>query len=225
VTYSFLATNTGNVTLTGVAIDETAFSGAGSLGAIVCPDATLDAGEATTCTATYPLTQADVNTGQVTNTAVATATAFGTSTDIVSLPSQALVTTDSNAGIALQKSVSPGSATSAGTVVTYSFLITNTGTVDLANPSVDETAFTGSGTAPTVTCPPTLLHPAGTVTCTAEYTLTQADVDAGSVANTATATATAPSGITAPVSASSSATVTIARRTSPWARSSPTPSR
>jgi uncharacterized repeat protein (TIGR01451 family) len=224
VTYSFLVTNTGNVTVTGVAIDETAFSGTGSLGAIVCPDPTLDAGEATTCTATYPLTQADVNTGQVTNTAVATATPVGTSTDIVSLPSQALVTTDSNAGIALQKSVSPDSATSSGTAVTYSFLITNTGTVDLANPSVDETAFTGAGTAPTVTCPPTLLHPAGTVTCTAEYTLTQADVDAGSVANTATATATAPSGMATPVSASSSAIVTIAPKPALTLVKSATPS-
>ncbi|MFF9564738.1 beta strand repeat-containing protein [Leifsonia sp. NPDC014704] len=210
VTYSFVATNTGNVTLTGVAIDETAFSGTGSLTGIVCPDPTLDAGESTTCTATYPLTQADVNAGSVTNTAVATATPVGTSADIVSLPAQAVVATRSEAGITLQKSASPGSAASAGTVVTYSFVVTNTGTVDLANPSVDETAFTGAGTPPTVTCPPALLHPAGTATCTALYTLTQADVDAGSVANTATATATAPSGIAAPVSASSSATVTIA---------------
>ncbi|MDR6971995.1 hypothetical protein [Leifsonia shinshuensis] len=209
VTYSFQVTNTGNVTVTGVAVQETAFSGTGTLSAIVCPASTLDAGEATTCTATYPLTQADVNSGGLTNTATASATPVGTPTPIVSLPSQALVTTASNAGISLQKSATPASATSAGTAITYSFLVTNTGTVDLANPAIDETVFTGTGSAPTVTCPPVLFHPQESATCTASYALTQADVDGGSIVNTATATATAPAGMTAPVSTPSSATVAI----------------
>ncbi len=37
--------NTGNVTVSGVEIDETLFSGTGALGEITCPDTTLDADE------------------------------------------------------------------------------------------------------------------------------------------------------------------------------------
>ena len=46
----------------------------------------------------------------------------------------------------------------------------------------------------TVSCPLTTLAPAASTTCTATYTLTQADVDTGAVNNTATATGTTPAG-------------------------------
>ena len=80
------------------------------------------------------------------------------------------------------KTATPTTITAAGQLISYSFLVTNTGTVTLTDPVVNETAFSGTGTAPAVACPPgTTLAPNATVTCTASYTATQADVNAGSV--------------------------------------------
>lgn len=96
-----------------------------------------------------------------------------------------------------------------GDQVTYSFEVTNTGTTTLTDVVVDETAFTGSGTPPEITCPssPLALAAGESVTCTGTYTIEQADVDRGSVDNTATATGTPPNG-EAVVSPPSSAIVT-----------------
>ncbi len=76
--------------------------------------------------------------------------------------------------------------TAAGDSIDYSFLVTNTGNVTLDPVSVDDP------TAGPVTCPVTVLAPGASTTCTASYTLTQGDVDAGVVDNTATATGTDP---------------------------------
>ena len=68
VDYTLTATNAGNVTLTGVTVTDP------KLGALACTPpqpATLAPGEQMVCTGSYTLTQADVNDGQVTNTATA----------------------------------------------------------------------------------------------------------------------------------------------------------
>ncbi|WGM22906.1 SpaA isopeptide-forming pilin-related protein (plasmid) [Paenarthrobacter sp. OM7] len=83
-----------------------------------------------------------------------------------------------------------------GQTLHYSFVIKNTGNVTLAPVSVTESAFSGTGTAPAITCPAAAasLVPNGQVTCTATYTVTQADVDAGVVTNTAVAKGKPPVG-------------------------------
>ena len=72
-------TNTGNVTLDDVEVDDTDFSGSGELSEIECPDeaASLAPGQSVTCTATYVVTQADLDSGELTNTATATGTPPG----------------------------------------------------------------------------------------------------------------------------------------------------
>ncbi|WP_168798129.1 DUF7507 domain-containing protein, partial [Nocardioides sp.] len=53
ITYSFVVTNSGNVTLTDVTVDEGAFTGSGELSPVTCPAAagSLAPGEQATCTA------------------------------------------------------------------------------------------------------------------------------------------------------------------------------
>ena len=92
--------------------------------------------------------------------------------------------------ISLEKSASISSYSAAGTLVTYSYTVTNTGDVTLNPVTVTDPM---PGLSP-ISCPATTLSPAANETCTATYTTTQADVDRGSLQTTGTATGTPPSG-------------------------------
>ncbi|MFD4585914.1 hypothetical protein [Streptomyces sp. NPDC058434] len=72
---------------------------------------------------------------------------------------------------------------------------------------MEETVFTGTGQNPRITCPEGSLLPGQSKTCTADYTVTQADVNAGAVANTAVASGT-PTGGGPALTATASDTVT-----------------
>jgi uncharacterized repeat protein (TIGR01451 family) len=194
ITYSFLVTNTGNVTVDSVAVNETDFTGTGAMSAVTCPSATLAPAASTTCTATYTLTQADVDSGTVTNTATATGNPPGDTPPIESPPSTSTVTVDPAPGLSVDKTATPATAGKVGDQITYSFLVTNTGNVTMSGISIDDSAFSGSGSLSAISCPATALVASAQMTCTASYTLTQADVDAGSVTNTATASGTPPNG-------------------------------
>ena len=75
----------------------------------------------------------------------------------------------------------PATYDAVGDVIDYSYLVTNTGNVTLAGP------VTVTDDKATVTCPAGGLAPGASMTCTASYTITQADLDAGSVTNIAQA--------------------------------------
>ncbi|MFJ9929248.1 hypothetical protein ACIRU5_24865 [Streptomyces misionensis] len=77
----------------------------------------------------------------------------------------------------------PGDLT-AGSQVPYDFVVTNSGTT-----TIDDLAVSDPKIGP-VSCPVTSLAPDQTVTCTATYTVTAADVAHGSIDNTAVATGT-----------------------------------
>ena len=71
ITYSFEVTNTGNVTITGVTVNDPELQG------VVCvpaAPATLLPGESMVCTGFYELTQVDIDNGSYSNTATATGT-------------------------------------------------------------------------------------------------------------------------------------------------------
>lgn len=215
VAYSFLVTNAGNVTLTGIVIDETEFSGSGALSEIVCPTTTLAVGEATTCTATYATTQADIDAGTVRNTATVSGVAPGDEV-IVSEPSTVTIAAPPAAAITIVKTADRTMVVRPGESITYSFLVTNTGNVTLTGAAVTETAFSGTGTSPAIVCPagPATLSPGATTTCTAVYAIAAADMGLGEITNTAVATGLPPTGA-AVTSDPSSATVTVFALTLP----------
>ena len=200
INYSFDVTNSGNVTLTSVKVDDHGLPG---LSAITCPHTTLAAGASQTCTATYLTTAADVDAGSVTNTA----TAQGdppTGPHVVSAPSSATITAIQSPAITVVKSASPSTFSVAGETINYSFDVTNSGNVTLTSVKVDDHGLPGLSA---ITCPHTTLAAGASQTCTATYLTTAADVDAGSVTNTATAKGDPPTGPHV-VSAPSSATIT-----------------
>jgi uncharacterized repeat protein (TIGR01451 family) len=181
--YDYLVTNTGNVTLSSIGINDN-LSG---LTGLSCPVASLAPGANETCTASYSTTQADVDHGSVANSATAQGTAPGASSPTVSSPSSVKVQADQNPAIGVVKSASVSSFDAPGIDIGYSYVVTNLGNVTLSSVNVTDSML------PTVTCPDPSLAPGASETCTAGYTTTQADVDAGSISNTATASGTAPS--------------------------------
>ena len=88
----------------------------------------LDPGEAITCTASYSITQADLNSGSVTN--VATAHAGGTNSN----QDTETVTAVKSPALTLVKSATPATYSAAGQTISYSYLVTNSGNVSLAGP-------------------------------------------------------------------------------------------
>ncbi len=190
VVYSYLLTNTGNVTLTGngsgglfTVTDDHIGSPAGT--AFTCSAATSLAPLGTVfCTASYTITQADLDNGTVTNLARAHAL-FG-STPVNSLQAGQTAVGTQTPSLTLVKSITSGDHyTTAGETVNYSYLLTNTGNVTLTG--IGGGRFTVTDNKATVTCPaaPTSLAPADTVTCTASYTILAADLGS-SVTNLAT---------------------------------------
>ena len=81
VVFSFAVTNTGNVTVNGIAINDSFSSPAGPVPTITCTTTTLAPNASTTCTsANYTVLQADITAGQVLNTATAQGTSAGGAT-------------------------------------------------------------------------------------------------------------------------------------------------
>ena len=184
ITYSYQVTNTGNVTLTSVGVTD-AMPG---LSAVSCPHTTLASAADETCTATYTTTQTDVDAGGITNTGVATGTPPTgpdvTDSDTLTIPST------QNASIGVVTSASISTFSQPGIPVTYFYEVTDTGNVTLS--SVDVTDSMAGLSA--VNCPDPTLAPAADEICTATYTTTQADVDAGGITTTGVATGTPPNG-------------------------------
>ena len=175
VDYDYLVTNTGNVTLTGtISVSDDRIS---SVSCPVPPAGGLVPGASLSCFATYVVTQADLDAGQVTNRASAT---DGTITsDEVSETVDAVQSTS----LAMTKTASPQSFDAIGDLISYDYVVTNTGNVTLTSAITVSDDRIASVTCPTL--PAGGLAPNASLTCTGTDTVTQADIDAGSITNTA----------------------------------------
>lgn len=218
ISYSFTITNTGNVTLTNIRLTD-------DLPGIMLdgdPIASLEPSEvdATTFTATYTISQDDIDAGQVLNRATVTATP-PVGDDIDDLSGSANDNDDptieplsQNPAITLDK-IADGSAFEDGSVAgesaLYSFVITNTGNVTLTDVTVtDALAGVVLSGGPILSLAPGEID---STTYTAEYVVDDDDIARGTVVNDATVTGTyfdQVTGADATVDDSDSETVNVA---------------
>jgi uncharacterized repeat protein (TIGR01451 family) len=180
IEYTFDVENTGNVTLTGVTVTDPDLT-------VTCPAglATLTPGETGQCSASLTLDQDDIDAGEVVNTADVDGT--GPQGQAANDDDQETVTIPQFASLDLEKSATPATYNAVGQIIIYSFDVENTGNVTLTDLAINDSRVT-------VTCSMTTLAPAASTTCTGAYTITQADVNNGSVTNTATASGDGPQG-------------------------------
>ena len=223
MTYTFAIQNTGNVTLDNVGVTDAQSppSLAAGLGAITCTTGsngsiTLAPGATDSCSATYTVTQADMDNGSITDTATARGTPPNSNKQVCATSTATVIATQSP-GISVVKTASVPAVSTVGQTVTYSFTITNTGNVTLDNVNVTDAQSPpslGSSVGP-ITCTTGAngdisLAPGATDTCSATYTVTQADLANNSIKDTATATGTPPNSTT-PVTATSTLTLLVTK--------------
>ena len=174
--YTAVATNTGNVPLENVKVKDALINTSGT------DCAELPIGATCTSTVTYTIVQADVEAGSVTNTATAAADGVADKTVTRETP------VDQVEDLELEKTTTADGFAATAESISYSYKVTNTGTVTLSGTLEigDDKIESGNITCPAV--PGDGLAPGAFLTCTGTYTTVQADVDAGKVTNEATAT-------------------------------------
>lgn len=188
VPYTFTIRNTGTVNISGITLVDPLLGGpvdcAALEGLALTPGAEVECGPVP-----HRLTQAEVDAGTVHNTATAAGTSVVGDVDGTATADVALVGTDR---LALLKSAAAivdangNDRTDAGDTIAYTFTVTNTGTTTLTGVSVADPRLTGD-----IVCDATKLVPGASTLCAgAPAVLTQGEIDAGEITNTASATGT-----------------------------------
>jgi uncharacterized repeat protein (TIGR01451 family) len=179
INYTLTATNDGNVNLTNVMITDPLL---GTLSCTPPQPASLASGESVVCTGSYTLNQTDINNGRVENTATVTSdqTPPVSDTNIVMIPQPF-------PHISLTKSTTTTTYDQVGQVIDYTLVAMNDGNATLTDVSISDPLIG------TLSCTqPVTLNPGESLTCTGTHIVTQADLDAGSITNTATVSGTDP---------------------------------
>ncbi|MDY8136900.1 PKD-like domain-containing protein, partial [Aquimarina sp. 2201CG5-10] len=199
ITYNFVVTNTGDQIIPSVTISDPLID-SGSLSPATVSN--LGIGASANFTATYTITQADIETDQVSNSAIAQGTLSNgfVISDVSDDPDDPTSTTsdptitpiDQKGSLVLEKIAQPaadGLYDALGEVITYELTVINTGNVSLDNvtitdPNIDPGSLNPSSVANL---------PAGaSAVFTATHTIVQLDFDNGTATNSATVTGTEP---------------------------------
>jgi gliding motility-associated-like protein len=192
INYNIIVTNTGNVTLTNVAVTD-AGADAGSI--TPAGIASLLPGGSVTVTARHTITLTEVNAGSFSNQASATAQIPGGGTltkpksDDPNTPAVDDATVTVIAPASMITLVKTGTLSTDGNSITYNFSVKNTGNVTLHIITLVDAKLGLNRVIPGA------LAPGATVTDSYVYQLTQADKDASSVTNTATITGQTPANV------------------------------
>ncbi|WP_220763012.1 gliding motility-associated C-terminal domain-containing protein, partial [Flavobacterium sp. UMI-01] len=195
ITYTFTVTNTGNVTVNNIGINDAKL---GLTNLALTPSTLLPNGVGV-ATQEYAITQADIDAKMVTNTAIAKGK-DPSGTDVEDISGTAVDNDDSTVTTVptqgklafVKTAVYNGDPTKAkvGDKITYTFTVTNTGNVTVNNIVINDAKL---GVANMVLVP-NVLAPNAVGVATQDYTITQVDIDAGQVTNTAIAKGQDPSG-------------------------------
>ena len=181
VTYTYDIENTGDVTLTNVTVTD-AHVGLSVISCVPAQGSTLAPGETMICTATYIVTQADLDAGQIDNTG-----------EVVGTPPTGPNVTDSDPLsepvaqdplLEVVKSETSSGPYYLGDTINYEIVVTNTGNVTLTNVTVEDNSANLGTCTP---AQPSTLAPGDAMTCPASHEVTLADLENESYSNTATA--------------------------------------
>ncbi len=158
---------------------------------VTCPGGipfNLTGGSSITCHATDVTTQAEVDAAQdITN--VAQAVGLNTLNQPVNAQSTYTVHFVATPKLSLEKSGQITAETIVpGTVINYTFKLTNTGNVTLNAGASDVFTIIDSKVGSSWNCPSGSLAPGASINCTGTYKMTSHDINVGQVDNSATAT-------------------------------------
>ncbi|WP_281322051.1 DUF7507 domain-containing protein [Flavobacterium aestivum] len=208
VTYTFTVTNPGNVSLHNITVTDphTGLSAIALQSGDSNNNNILEVTETWIYKATYTVTQADIDNGSITNQASVSGTAPNNATvsdqsgDSPTGDNPNVIPICTNAGIRLVKTndieVGPNgcSTLAVGDVVTYTFTVTNSGIVSLHNITVTDlhAGLSAIALQSGDSNNNNILEVTETWIYKATYTVTQADIDNGSITNQASVSGTAP---------------------------------
>lgn len=186
VVYDFVATNTGNVTLSNVSISDP-LPGLGALTCSPAQPAVLNPGQILSCRANYTLTQANIDSGKINNTASVSGVSPGGGAPVAATASKETVL-GQNPGMSFVKTAIFSDPPKVGDIVDYEFEVVNTGNVTLLKTTVVD-ALEGISELECAPAMPATLPPGEDLFCVATYAVTQPDIDFSAIVNTATVTA------------------------------------
>ncbi|HEY3311314.1 MAG TPA: hypothetical protein VGK00_06700 [Anaerolineales bacterium] len=190
VPYTFTVTNIGNVTLTGVTVVDPKCDAAPAYqSGDTNTDSKLQLTEIWTYTCSHTVTQAELDaaTGpnpQLHNLVTADSNESLPDTDTKDIP----ITYDpeftlSKTGTLDMTVVAPSDRAEVGDIINYTLTLTNIGNITLTGVTIVDAKLGTLSCNPTQ---PASLIPGASLVCTGSYTLTQADLNAGTVHNVAT---------------------------------------